>query len=708
MILISKSESKGSTLRYFCFIQPDDVDEDPRYDFISLSLNTEDFSLDGTLHIDIGIPVLQPQALKISLSPHLSVEYNSPSRILNLLELIAIGGLSMGTNLPIKIENESGTSHSDPTDDIGLNLNEILGIDNDQEEFLPISKHIAEHGLAAHILHDAGSNFAIAENIEILMGELDSAFESIGILRECNKKFSINLPSGFDKLDLKLVSEVLKLIPNPTAQTIWFYGNADHPNQKYRIQAAQSYPLLAEYLIKIEKAVEAIDSGEPIQPIIAEATGLNRGKLKRLTKMESPDSDDELEDSRYVDNHPIEIQRTRRFALTNTLRIETILKALDKVDTSILPNSFTDWDRFLQIASGCALTLENRLGISLPELLNSSKGNWERFHQSLAQNANIPVEGFHLDHITFAASDALEAIDDFTRTIFLPRILLHIQAMGKPLPQPTTSDLLQANITSFNLLRGETTNLLGYLFNLGCRWSNRYPQLLQIVNPVKEKIPVNKDFEEKRRNNSWPKLTNDFITNNDLVVHNLTTMASLKEESDRLDHCVGNLYVNSAKKGRCHIFSVRSPDGTTSFSTFEVRPPSTKDPILELNRVTVCQHKGKKNRVPPKKSMEALSQWVNEIKSGHLELNLEEVIDWKIEVNKRRDHDKFHRSGLLTPRFAWQRILGENWDKPDINMQLWREWQKHLLSGKISKSGGSEILLKSPISQNFLATFTPK
>ncbi len=268
MLLISKSESKGTTLRYFCFFQPEDGDEDPGFDFMSLSLNTVDFSLRGTLHIDIGLPVLQPQALKISLPPHLAAEYNSQDRILNLLELIAIGGLSIGTNLPIKIKDETDTAPADPINDLDLNLNELLGIDNSQEEFLPISKQLAEHGLEANILHDVGSDFVIAENIEILMGELGTAFETIGILRECHKTFNITLPNGFDMLDLKLVSDVLKLVPNPTAQTIWFYGNTDHPNHKYRIQAAQSYPLLAEYLLKIEKAVEAIDSGEPIQPII--------------------------------------------------------------------------------------------------------------------------------------------------------------------------------------------------------------------------------------------------------------------------------------------------------------------------------------------------------------------------------------------------------------------------------------------------------
>ncbi|MXZ49244.1 MAG: hypothetical protein F4Z09_00370, partial [Rhodobacteraceae bacterium] len=245
--MISKSESKGTTLRYFCFIQPDEGDEDPRFDFISLSLNTMDLSLGGTLHIDIGLPVLQPQTLKISLPPHLVAEFNSQDRILNLLEFIAIGGLSMGTNLPVKIKDETDTAPADLIDDLDLNLNELLGIDNSQEEFLPISKQLAEHGLEANILHDVGSDFVIAENIEILMGELDTALESIGILRECHKSFNITLPKSFDKLNLKLVSDVLKLVPYPTAQTIWFYGNTDHPNHKYRIQAAQSYPLLAEY-----------------------------------------------------------------------------------------------------------------------------------------------------------------------------------------------------------------------------------------------------------------------------------------------------------------------------------------------------------------------------------------------------------------------------------------------------------------------------
>ncbi|MCY4101126.1 MAG: hypothetical protein OXF46_09425, partial [Rhodobacteraceae bacterium] len=117
MLLISKSESKGTTLRYFCFIQPDDSDEDPRFDFISLSLNTVDFSLGGTFHIDIGLPVLQPQAMRISLPPHLAAEYPQ-DRILNLLELIAIGGLSMGTNLPIKIKDENDTTTADLIDDL--------------------------------------------------------------------------------------------------------------------------------------------------------------------------------------------------------------------------------------------------------------------------------------------------------------------------------------------------------------------------------------------------------------------------------------------------------------------------------------------------------------------------------------------------------------------------------------------------------------
>ena len=706
MLLSFHSETKGDALRYFCFLQPEDGDDDPRYDFISLSLDTVNLTLGGIIHIDIGYPVLQPQALQVSIPQQLLEEINSQGDTLKLLELITLGGLALGTNLPINEVNIEEASFVDPLSDLGLEFTELFGTET-HEEHLPISQRIIDFGMQNSLLERVGRHFVLNSNVEISLGELEPAFESVELLRQAYNSYKITLPSKSEDFDLNLALDVLKLVPNPTAQTLWFYGNTKHPSHKYRIQAAQSYPLLAEYLLKIEKAVAAIDFGEKLQPVIAEITGLNKGKLKRITKMVKPSSPSSSLDQQDIGDLPIEIQRTRRFTLANTLRVETIIKALNEVDTGILPNSYGDWERFLQITSGCALTLEKRLNISLSELLNSSKGNWGKFHHSLAQNAEIPVEGFHLDHITYAAADALEAIDDFTRTIFLPRILFHILEIGKPLPLPTTSDLLRANTASFNLLRGETLNLLGFLFHLGFRWSNRYPQIAQIISPVKEEKKVNQAFEEKRKTKSWPRLACDFEASNDLVVRNLTSEKELKDESDRLDHCVGNLYVNSAKKGRCHIFSVQSADGSMSYSTFEICPPNTTDKIQELQRINICQHKGKNNRVPNKKCKEALTQWMKAVKQESLELNLDEVIEWKHEVNIKRDQNKFHRSGLLSPKIAWQRLLGENWDNPDIHSQLWYEWQKYILSGKLAKSSDSEIILKSLVTQNFVETISP-
>lgn len=706
MLLSAHSESKSGTLRYFCFFQPGDGEHDPRYDFVSLTLDTTNLTLAGTIHIDVGYPVLQPQALKVSISRQLLEEVITRGETLKLLEVIALGGLSLGANLPIKEEINGEASNLDSASDVGIDFAELFS-NEAHDEYLPITQQVVEFGLQNSLVEKKNNNLVFHNNLELSFGELESAFESIDLQRQAYNSYNITLPNGVDDFDLNLAIEVLKLVPNPTAQSLWFYGNTKHPSHLYRIQAARSYPLLAEYLLKIENAVTAIDTGERLQPIIAEVTKLSKGKLKRITKMVKPIMHSKTLRHQDVDDLHIDIQRNRRFTLVNTLRVETIISALNKVETGILPNSYSDWESFLQITSGCALTLEKRLDISLPEMLNSSKGNWDNFHHSLAQNAEIPVEGFHLDHISYATADALEAIDDFTRSIFLPRILYHFLENDRTLPLPTTSDLLRATSASFSFLRGETSNLLGFLFHLGYRWSNRYPQIAQIISPAKEEKKGNQAFEEIRKKKSWPRLTGDFVTSNELVVRNLTSEKELKEETDRLDHCVGNLYVNSAKKGRCHIFSVQSTDGSMSYSTFEVSPPNTTDKIQELQRINICQHKGKNNRIPNKKCKEALTQWMKAVKQESLELNLDEVIEWKHEVNIKRDQNKFHRSGLLSPKIAWQRLLGENWDNPDIHSQLWYEWQKYILSGKLAKSSDSKIILKSLATQNFVETISP-
>ena len=707
MFLSSYSETKGGIVQYFSFLQPEDGEDDPRFDFIALSMDTTSLNLGGSIHTDVGYPVLQPQGLKIAIPQQLLADINTQDETLKLLELIALGGLSQGTNLPIKEENIEDASLIDSISNLGLEITELLGTES-QEDFLSISPDIIAFGLQHTLLAKEGNKFVLNNsNLEITLGDLEPAFESVELHLKAYNSFKIIRPKNSNDFDLKLVLEVLKLVPNPAAQTLWYYGNTKHPSHHYRIQAAQSYPLLAEYLLKIDAAVAAIDSGGRLQPIIAEVTRLNKGKLKRLAKMAKPSSPNYPLERQFNTDLPIEIQRTRRFTLANILRIEPLINALNEVDTGILPNSYCDWVRFLQITSGCALTLEKRLNISLSELLQSSKGNWKKFHHTLAQNAEIPMEGFHLDHITYAAADALEAIDDFTRSIFLPRILFHILEKGKPLPLPTTADFLLANSASFNLLRGETSNLLGFLFRLGYRWSNRNPQIVQITNPVKEEKKANQVFEEKRKMKSWPRLAGDLVTTNELVIRNLTSEKELKEETDRLGHCVGNLYINSAKKGRCHLFSVQNAAGTRSFSTFEVSPPNTKDQQLELQRLTICQHKGKNNRVPGKKYTEALTQWINTIKQGSLELNLDEVIEWKLEANKQSNQNKFHGSGLLSPKIAWQRLLGENWDKPDIQHQLWLEWQKHILSGKLARSSNSAIILNCLPTQNFVESILP-
>ncbi len=701
------SESKGQTLHFFGFLQPENNDDEKRYDFVSLVLDRINHNLSGRIHIDVGCPVLQPQALKVDIPQNIFRSLNTPEEILKLLELISLGCLSLGTNLPIRMKRNEELTPQNSVSDNDFGFSELMSLEF-HEEYLPISQLDVAFGKKYTLLTLTGTHYVLNRSIVISLGDLESVFDSASFLTQAGKLYNISLSPEFYNLNIELAHEALKLVPKPSVHALWFYGDSANPSQKYRIQAAQSYPLLAEYLLKIDEARAAIDTGKQLLPIISEVTGLSKAKLKRLTKLEKPSSDNEQPSQLDDEEFPVAVQRTRRFELANTLRIETIIDALNDVDVGIIPNSYTEWDKFLQITSGCTLALEKQLDISLSELLNSSKGDWKKFHHSLAQSAQIPVEGFHLDHITFAAADALEAIDDFTRTLFLPRILFHFTDNRTPLPLPTTEDLIQANIASFNLLRGNSSNLLGFLFNLGYRWSNRYQHISQILSPVKEEKKSNPVFEEKRRNNSWPKLTDKFVTKNSMLIHNLTSLEELKEESDRLNHCVGNLYVNSAKKGRCHIYSIQNIDGAESYSTFEVSPPNSRNNVFEIKRLTVCQHKGRNNRAANKKSKEALAEWVLAVKQGTLKLNLEEVMDWKDEANQKRDVMKFHQAGLLSPTIAWQRLLGENWDNKNLHGQIWNEWREYILSGKLAKQNSSEFISACPETQCYMTHFSPK
>lgn len=121
----------------------------------------------------------------------------------------------------------------------------------------------------------------------------------------------------------------------------------------------------------------------------------------------------------------------------------------------------------------------------------------------------------------------------------------------------------------------------------------------------------------------------------DRVIVELTTAHELKEEGQRLRHCVGD-YVYACVGGESRIFSVRNAAGEPC-STFEVYC------LLEENKprtLGVAQHCSYKNHAPATACKKALEAFLREARAGRIEV----VMDWpRGEMPEDRRRGEFYR-----------------------------------------------------------------
>lgn len=131
---------------------------------------------------------------------------------------------------------------------------------------------------------------------------------------------------------------------------------------------------------------------------------------------------------------------------------------------------------------------------------------------------------------------------------------------------------------------------------------------------------------------SWPPLhpKGAWTAANGLLVQPLTSDAALKQEHERMGHCV-DLYTDRCLLRGCHILSVRRPGVVRPLGTFEVdqdvllplaasmtEPPDA--PLLQLPP-GVVQFKAANNHRPEADAWEALWGYVSAILTGGLKLD---------------------------------------------------------------------------------------
>ena len=375
------------------------------------------------------------------------------------------------------------------------------------------------------------------------------------------------------------------------------------------------------------------------------------------------------------------------------------------MDTNLVPADEKSWACFLDLVSACILPLSQRFLSSTEPQLAASRGNWPRYHEQLANAYGTDSLRFDRRQISMATSDVMEAIDDFSLSVFLPCCLALVTRAGEALPTPSPNDLEQAKRLSHALIVGGSRNAAVTLVECARRWMTRIPALIE----AEGRITGDNAAGDCRQAGSWPKLAEDYSTKNGLVVQCLASEADLLEESNRLSHCVGRLYLRKARAGKCHIFSIRDSTTAISHSTFEIAAPGSRD--LEAFRagISIVQHKALRNRLPDAPAVEALAEWVNSAASGNMPLFLDEVVEWRREA-ALTGHAGPSEGGMtrLSAEFAWSALLGRNWHQEEVRQSVWNEWSTHILKGGSARASDPLQLFSGNPYRHFLAELSPR
>ena len=675
-----------------------------RHDIVAVSAAPETGAFSCTAMTDVGLPALQPQTAKLvherRIRELIHAHAGRRDQAESLAAAIAVASFLRLTGHEGMRRGQAGSEPCGGGADVVSRFESFLNRDSAPSpptspgsvlKHLMVPSHAVVAGIENSILQDESGAVRPHRDFSISFHSGSCALEAAAAMAKEMEGTGYRFPDGFRELDLNAAAKALGSVGAPTAQAVAFYADAGAHRPGWRQQSASAYPLLAELMAQFDLSRTAIDEARPLQPAISELTGLSKGKLKRLGRMRTP-----LPTGRVFEfgaevrgEDPLGIDRARRYALGNELSLSQLLTLFADFDTSWVPSDEESWIRFIAIVRGFVQPVANRHSCSADMFLKASRGNWSRMHQQLAAAYGCDPDEFDLRQVSMAASDVLEMIDDFTQSVVLPCALMELERQGLELPKPTARDLEVANRLAFTMLRAGAANPSAAL--LGCvrRWLSRAPALVAADAGRNEGNAADREndegqasFADKEDNPSWPSLTADFRASNGLCVRNLASEDDLREESCRLSHCVGRLYLPKAKRGDCHIYSVRDDSGSRSLCTFEVAPPGSEIDAIASSDIQIVQCKAKRNRRPGSAAMKAVEDWEAAVKSGSLRLNLSEVCQWR---NSAKADSRSMENGPRSPGSAWTAVLGRNWQDQEVRNAVWQEWRRHILRGELAR-----------------------
>jgi hypothetical protein len=584
-----------------------------------------------------------------------------------------------------------GDSKKKPAKDLA----ESRYITYDKDVMIPPA--IVRTGKRGDLSMPRGRNFQVGARV--------SGFKAIEMVRSKGLPSKLKIGSMGDP-DVDQAKIALAHVERPSSHAVAWYGTRDEEKAKYRLQAAAALPILAGLIADRQSLASAVDEVRAMNPILIETTGLSKAGVKRIGKLKKPAPAGRIFEvgERIEGEDALGVNRARHTKISGSVPTDMALRYLSELPPDRTPADDESWLKFNDILAAVAIPLHNATSTPIATILEASKGNWVKFHESLARAADFDPKDFDRRTMALVTIDALEAIDHFNRTALLPQALASIKEMDQPEPMVSREFIVSGIEASTSLIVGKSKNLALTMMEVSRRYASRIPAMMEIegkamLNLTTKTLERFKGYTEDQ----YPVITGEFHASNGLVIRPLSSGEMLTEESRRLGHCVGS-YKSRARQTSCHIYSVQNLAGDESFSTFEYARIDGTDARAAAAGLRTVQHRAYHNGTPSEAAAAAKKEFDAALKNGGVEVRLEEINAWRDWLQETSPNQT---TGQANAHTSWKSVLELDWEEEDNRMDYWREWGQ-VLGGRIEKSPHPGAVYSEKKAQELVSAMSPR
>lgn len=614
--------------------------------------------------------------------------------------MLILGQLSRD---PVHLEGETGRG-PDPQAQLAA-WEEFLGAGSGaldlsaSEKGLIMPREVYQRCLAGRALFRrlGDGDLVLSRSTRFRLGAPMSGFDAISAARDKSLPFGVG---DMGSLDLALAREALSAVSRPSSAAVAWYASAQGDLARVRGQVARAMPILAGMIAESRDLSRAVDACAPIQPLLTERTGLPKASIKRITKLRVPVPAAPLFEAGEAvrGEDALGVNRTRRFTVSGVVSIEKAMRHLAELPPDRTPRDDKEWSAFYDVLTGCVIPIANAFDLPVKTLLEASKGNWADYRATLARAADFDPDRFDRRTMALTTIDAIEAIEGFSRTAMMPQVLCSIEDTGEPLPMVTGEYLVDGFEASAKLVLGNAKNVAAYLFEVARRYAGRIPAMMEAEGRIAAEVDARPD---QYGETAFPILTDTFFASNGLILRPLRNFDDLREEGQRMSHCVGG-YTSKARDVRCHLFSIRTADETESLSTLELTGLDGEDPVTAAATLGIVQNRARRNGAPSAEARAATDEFMQALKSGLVPIRFDELVDWK----RRRAQDP-RSTRRTTPETTWESVLEHDWRNEEIRTALWTEWRS-VMGGRIGKSTSPGVVYSERAARALVGSMSPR